>query len=68
VRMTRKPPPGVPLPGGQTKVRPKTDDYMERKVVLKQLDGTIVFHGTRKECLEVARKRETVRLREAGLR
>lgn len=40
---------------------------MDKKVVLKDQEGTIIFHGTRRECLQVARKREVVRLQEAGL-
>jgi hypothetical protein len=56
------------MPGGKaTRVRPRGDDYMDKKVVLKDQEGTIIFHGTRRECLQVARKREVVRLQEAGL-
>jgi hypothetical protein len=37
--------------------RPKQDDYMKKVVDLVDANGTVLFRGTRQECLELSRKR-----------
>ena len=42
-------------------------EYMNKVIDLKDSSGSVVYRGTRLECLRYVKKREARRLREAGL-
>ena len=64
---TRPPAARGPVAGSRPRARPKGDDYMDKVVLLKAMDGRVDFQGTRRECVTFVRKRAARDLRERGL-
>ena len=66
-RPTLDKPKGYKIP--KVSPRPANPDkaYMSKVIDLKDSSGSVVYRGTRLECVRYVKRREARRLREAGL-